>query len=629
MWNTQKDGILITLMALLMAAGQGIAADLTNPYQIMQGYYEAIGGLERLNKVTASYSEGRIRYDGLQGNFRRWDARPLQYRIEQDYSIISQIEGDTGDYSWFFDTNCQLLIHRDNDTLKRREISLLLDRYEHLNPRSPYFSLSFSGVAAVDARPCYEVILSSTINSDVTHFFFDTVSLLLRQSIHRQPDTMIITTYSDYREVDGLMLSFHQHARYLPWEKEEETWTTSHMINGRVEQWRFRPPKQQKDYQFPEDRNAVTVPFKFSENLMYLAVTIGDDTGFWLLDSGASMSVIDAQYARKRGLDIQGSIRGYGFGDHFELSFVNVPSYRVGGIVFRDRRFYVSEGLAAKSYEPQIFGILGYDFLSRFVVEIDYDLQQATFHLPETFHYTGRGVTLDAPLKYRTLTLPVTLNNRFTSFWSLDLGSYRSSIHYPFGEKHGLIKKDGVETVSQGMAGMFYEVTVQFECLAIDGLKIDQPLVSIPAEKGKGVTALGEVGGNLGNSTLRHFHIFLNYPAQQVIMEKGARYNGEFPRDKSGMLIGRSENSLPMISFVAQDSPAAVAGLFAGDIITEMNGRSISRASPVLPLRQMLRGNTGQRIPLTVTRGGRPISTAITLQKLYKSEQSGCTTIAD
>lgn len=615
---------LLFLLCALPALGSGEIINLSDPYQIMQRHYEAVGGLERLKSVNNSHSEGRAHYDGLQGTFKHWENRPLQYRTEEDYSIISQIEGDSGDFAWFYDTNGQQLIVRDEETLKRRQISVLLDRYDHLDRKSPNFSMTFAGISPVKDRPCYEVVLSNTINSDRGHFFFDTQTMFMVRSLYRQPDMEIESFYDDFKSVDGIIMPFHQHNTFHPWEKTEETWTTSYTSNQAVDEKLFLPPQKEKGYHFRDGDTSAAIPFEFIENLLYLPVTIGGDTQYWVLDSGASMSVIDQDYAEKLGLDVQGSIRGYGFGELFDLSFVKVPEYRVGSIQFASQKLYVSKGLAAKSYEPAMVGILGYDFLSRFVVELDYDLQQVTFHAPDSFVYKGSGATVDAPLKYRTFTLPVTVDGAFKSLWSFDLGSYHSSIHYSFAEKNGLLTRKGVEIVSQGLSGLSCEVNIQFGCLQIDRFQLNLPLISIPVEKGVGATALGEVGGNLGNSTLRHFHLFLNYPEQKIILEEGQSFNVAFPRDKSGLIIGRAANNRPMISYISSNSPATKAGLVAGDIIVELAGQAVVPDQPIVPLRDILRGPAGSSVDMQVQREEQLLGTTLILEDLYPADTGAC-----
>lgn len=603
----------------------------SDPYLIFNKHYQAIGGLDKLRQIKTSYSEGRSRYDGLQGTFKHWDRRPLEYRTEEDYTTISQVEGDTGEFAWLYDTNNQLLIHKHPAVLKRRQIALLLDSYEHLKRDSRYFSLNYIGIKEVGEASCHEILLTNSINSDKILFYFDNNTFFLLQSISEQPDTKIVTQYDDFRHQDEVVLSFHQKTTYYPWNKKEETWVTRHVNNAVVKESFFQPPESIKDYRFTGgDRksNSTSIPFLFVENLIYLPVTINGDQKYWVLDSGASMSLIDTDYAQSLGLEPEGSIQGYGFGELFELRFVTVPEYRVGNIVFDTQKLYTNNGLAAKSYEPVIYGILGYDFLSRFVVEIDYDNLLVTLHRPGAFIYEGIGDVIDAPLRYRTFTVPVLLNNKYKSRWSLDLGAYRSSIHYPFAEKNKLLQTAGVDSVSQGLASISREKTSQFDCLQINDFSLPGPLLNIPLSKGKGATALGEIGGNLGNSTLKRFHVWLDYPRQQIILEKGDQFYTPPPRDKSGILLGRSHDDDPMVSFVAGNSPAEKVGVFAGDIVLELNGIQTTHTKnpiTVVALRNLLRQPAGTKIDMKLRRDHQTLSVNFTLQNLFPEESGGCT----
>ena len=618
----------LLVLLVFLSAWPGFSAEFVDPYEIMDRHYQASGGLERLKAVLTSRSAGRVHYDGLKGTFTHRERRPQQFRTEEDYGIISQIEGDSGEYSWFFDTNGQLQIVRDQDTIKRRQIALLLDRYEHLNRHSPYFTLAFAGVTTVRERSCYEVVLSNTINTDITHFYFDTETLLMVHSRHKQPDMEVESNYDDFRTVDGIVVAYHHHSTFHPWEKTEEVWTESYAANVPLTEELFLPPPRHKGFRIDGGADRGTVPFQLIENLIYLQVDIGDDRRTWVLDSGASMSVIDHDYAAGLQLTAEGSIKGYGFGELFELSFVKIPEYRVGPIHFDGQKLYVSKGLAAKSYEPTMVGILGYDFLSRFVVELDYDLSQATFHDPETFHYRGSSTPIDAPLKYRTFALPVTVDDRYRSHWTIDLGSYHSSIHYPFAERHGILEKPGVDIVSQGMTSLSRERNILFDCLQVGDFRLDRPLVAVPLEKGVGATALGEVGGNLGNSTLSHFRIFLDYPRQQVIFERGATFNDETPHDRSGLIIGRGDGEQPILSLVADGSPGARAGLFSGDYLVEFAGEAIGPGAPIVPIRERLRGPAGSSIELKVKRGEELLSATLTLEELYPAS-AGCAALSN
>lgn len=614
----------IVFLFFFSLSAQISTAVANNPYQLLINHFNAIGGLERIQAITSRQSEGKIRSDGLYGTFRHWQTRSLRYRTENYYSIINFIEGDSGEKSWLFDTNGQVLINRDHKTIERRRIGQMMDRFEHLNPHSSHFSLSYEGITAVEGQDCHEIILTNTINSDRAHYYLETKTLWMVQSIDKLPDVTITTQYDDFRLVQGVLVPYHVASTYFPWQKEEEIWVSNYSINDDIDSQLFVVPQSVKDYRFKDKVPSVSISFDLNENLMYLPVTIAGDTKLWILDSGASMSVIDKEYALSLGLDLQGRIKGYGFGDLFELSFVSIPKYRIADIHFDSQKVYVADSLSQNSYEPVIYGILGYDFLSRFIAEINYDTQIITFHAPDTFVYEGAGLTFDAPLKYRTFTLPVTLNNNHKALWSVDLGSHQSSIHYSFAQEQGLLSDTGIETVSQGMSGVTFSRLTQFDCLAIEGLTLDNQLVSIPMEPGQGATALGEVGGNIGNSTLRNFHLYLNYPKQQIILEKGQAFNHKFERDKSGLLIGRSKEKQPMISYLDKKGPAFRGGVRVGDLLLEVNNKAVEKGSPIMPIRNILRGAQGDYIELTVLRGEERLVTRFILEDLYQNTFGVC-----
>lgn len=618
---------LFFLLLLFSLHGASLADEtafpLNDPYEIFHNHYKAIGGLEKLRAVITGYNEGRVRYDGLQGTYKNWDKRPLQYRTEEDFEVITQIEGDSGKIAWFFDTNKQLLLIKDPETVKRRKISVLLDEYDHLNPDSPNFTLSYKGLVDVEGISCYDILMENTINRDVTHFYFDAKTFILHKAVNKQPDTDIITTFDDYRWVEGLYISHHQLTHYTLWDSWEETWIDSQQFNPSIADGFFAPPETAKNYTFPVDKSSVTLSFLLAENQIYLPVTVGGDTRYWILDSGASMSVMDEDYAKSLSLEVEGEVSAFGFGDTFQLSFVHVPHYSLGGMELKEQKMYVKKGLTEGSYEPEIAGIMGYDLLSLFVVEINYARQLVTFHLPEKFTYSGAGRRFDAPLKYRTFALPVTLEG-IESRWTLDLGAFQSSINYPFAKKNNFLQRPGTESVSQGLTTVSFEKTAKFSCMSLGDFALDFPIITVPTSEGEGAAGLGESGGNLGNSTLKHFNLFLDYPKQQIILEKGREFNKQAAYDKSGLLIGRSEDDQPMVSYVSADTPGEKAGILAGDIITGLNGQKVTEGSATIPMRQQLRGEENSTVTINVLREGAPLTFSFKLESLLPLPKNDC-----
>ena len=609
------------LISLCFAPGSLYSQSLQNdPYQILHRYYEAIGGLQRLKTIKTAYYEGEAEYDGLSGTFRQWEENPLKYRLEEDYTVINLTTGDDGRFSWMKDTNGKVLVYRDEDTMKRRRIRKRLKNFEHLDPHSPYFSLFYEGIRKTKTGiTCHVVRMTNTINSDVSLSFFDSATSLLRQSIEKQPDMEIHTVITDYRRVGDLLVAFSEDSDILPRGKRTQSRLSLYQPHIDIDPSLFHVPDDlKKDFTFQDGSKAEEIPFLFSENNIYLPVTIKGETRWWILDSGASKSVIDAGYAKELGLTQEGAITGFGFGDTFDLSFVRLPSFSVDTVRMSPQKIFVFTDFTENHGEPPAAGILGYDFLSRFVTKIDYAEKRISFYDPESFTYRGNGTIIDAPLKYRTFTAPVLVDGKLSGNWSIDLGATDTQFHFQFAEKNNLFDRQGVVTARAGMSGIFFSRIVQFDSFAIGNFCIKKPLLTFPLKKGKGSSAIGEQAGNIGNSILSHFILYLDYKKQQIVLEKGKNFNRQAPREKSGMVIGYTkEDGSPMVSFVANGTPAEVAGFVAGDIILTINKRAIQDYEGVPAVKKLLLQNAGTTLSFTVRRGPAEKEIELTLQELF------------
>lgn len=615
-----RDGLVMfgLWFFFLCLPGLGQAQGLVDPYTIFLRHYEVIGGLQRLKAVRSSHSRGEIRYDGLHGVFAAWEKRPMRSRLQEDYGVFRQVSGDDGHFAWFQDANNRVLIHKDEETVKRRLVQARLENFEHLQRDSPFFSLHYQGVVKVDTADCYLVRLENRINDDISWFYFNTSSFLLEKQVIKQPDVEFHTVYGDYRPVAGLVIAFHEDTRIEPRGKRIVSTLQEYIPNIRLADELFAiPPQGPTEVSFPPGNKGVSMPFTYIENSIYLPVTINGETRLWILDSGASTSIIDGEYARQLGLVPQGEINGFGFGDTFKLAVVTLPPYQVGQLCFKAQKIFIYNGLTAQSYEPTIAGLLGYDFLSRLVTRIDYAKGLISFFNPATFVYHGTGVVVDAPLKYNSFSLPVRLDNRYKGRWGLDLGADDSSLFYQFAQAKGYGDRGGVLTAARGLGGAYIEKKIRVAAIDLAGFVIANPLLSVPLESGRGTHAVGSLLGNIGNSLLQHFTIILDYKRQQVILEKGGDFATTFPEDGSGLVLGLTAGDEPMVSYVAPDTPAAFAGLRAGDRLLQVNDVPVRRYGGIVPIKKLLRGRPGTVLHLQVQRGERIMNCILTLAELW------------
>lgn len=616
----------ITLVLLVLCLTVCLAqAEMSDPYEILQKHHEATGGLDRIKAQKTRHAEGTVVIEGtgFEGTFVQWSERPIRSRQEIDLTVFKITEGDNGEFSWRVDQNGRLQIRRDERSLKEHRIRALLAQFDHLNRNSPNFDLSFEGVEKVGDADCYVVKMTNTVNDDVTTSYYDKADFHLLRTVAKKPDSEMHTLFFDYREVDGVLIAFREEATEHPTKMKQIVQITSMETNLPVDPSIFEPPAEGvADFRFLNGSGAENIPFKFIHDHLFLEVELGGKKTLWVLDSGAGATVVEKRFAGGLGLEPMGSLKGKGAGAVVDVSFTTLPAFSLPGVEFGEQKVAMIDlhWLFSEWMDVDVAGILGFDFLSRMVTRIDYANELISFYHPDHFEYRETGVVLDAPVSQgNSFNLPVTVDEKYGGLWRLDTGAGGMWFHYPFAEKHGLLDLQGLQGMSAGAGGTGTHRRVQFKTMEFAGWTIEDPVISIPPGRGEGAFADEALTGNIGNSLLRHFVIYLDYENEQVIVEKGDNFGKAFPRDNSGLQIKKRQDGELEVMFVAEGTPASKAGFQAGDIIRSVNGIDCKYLGGLISLREMLHEKPGTEYKIEVARDGQSKTFKLVLRDLFKS----------
>jgi hypothetical protein len=621
--NSTRTMFLVLLICFLTAFAAH--ADLSDPYQILQKHYQAMGGIEQIKAQKTRHSHGTIEIEGtgFKGTFEEWSERPIKSRQDVDLSVLKIIEGDNGEYAWRVDQNGRLQIRKDERSIKEREIKMLLSQFDHLDRQSPNFDLSFRGREKVDERDCYVVQMTNTINEDVTTSYYDESNFHLLKTEVKKPDGEMHTLYFDYREVDGVLVAFREEATEYPTEMKQIIQITGIETNITLDPTIFEPPSEQVvDFTFLNGHSAEDISFRFIEDHIFIEAEVGGKKTLWALDSGAGATVVEKRFASALGLKLLGTLKGKGAGSVVEASFTSLPALSLPGIEFGEQKVAVINlhWLFSEWMDLDVAGILGFDFLSRLVTKIDYANRLISFYHPDYFQYKGPGVVLDAPISQsNSFNLPVTIDGKYGGKWRLDTGAGGMWFHYPFAEKHGLLDRSGVYGMSAGAGGSGIHLNVQFQTMEFAGWTIKNPVVALPLGKGEGAFGDESLTGNIGNSLLRHFVIYLDYPHEKVIVEKGEDFGKAFPRNNSGLQIKKRQDGDLEVMFVPEGTPAFKSGFKAGDVIKSINGIDLKHLGGLLSIKEMLREEPGTKYEIELTREGKLKKLELTLKDLFKN----------
>ncbi len=612
---------ILTLSLILTLALSALAVD--DPYVVLRRHYGALGGLDKLRSQQTLHLRGTIDLvgTGLSGTFEEWRALPDRQRQDYDLGIISGASGDNGEFAWEVDQNGKLLIRDDEKTIKERELSRRQALYEHVDPESDVFSLTFEGTDTALGKACYVVRMTNSLNSDTTWQYFDTSSYLQLKSVTQKPDMSSYSWIEEYAEVDGFMIPARQRSQNMPTGMTQQVEITTIEIDVPIDEALFEPPGPDvQDFRFTDGSGRVEVPFEFIGNHIYLPLSVGGVKRLWILDSGASTSVINIPFARELGLKIEGKMKGRGAGNLVDVSFVSMPAFSINGLEFDEQKVAAidMEELFHKYLGVDVAGILGFDFLSRLVVRIDYANELLTFYHPDSFTYNGDGVIIEAPLSQGNMFhIPITVDGEYSGKWNLDLGAGGLSFHYPFAQQHGLLDRPGITRIGHGAGGAIEDHVSRFESIELAGFTIENPIISMPRHDRGGAFSSAELVGNLGNSLMRNFVIILDYADERVIVEKGEEFGQDFPRDRSGLQVMVNDSGLYEVYFVAEGTPADKSGIRPGDVLTRINGIDTKLLAGLPSLVEVFKEPAGTEYALELFRDGQRNQVNLRLAELY------------
>ncbi len=615
--------VIICSLILSFLISGSVFAELSDPYEIYLKHYEATGGLEKHKAIKSIFVEGEIDLvgTGLKGSFKQWNELPLRNRQEVDLTIIKQTTGDNGENSWMVDQNGKLRINRDEMTIKQRKLQKLIAEFAHLDKKSEFLKLDFQGKDTVGDVNCYVIMMTNTINDDSTISYFDTESFYLLKTISRMPSGQSITINSDFREIDGMIVSYKQEMTMLPVNMTQIAQINKMEYNISIDPALFEPPADDvKDFVFANGKSVENMKFEFIENHIYFPVTVGGKTRTWVLDSGAGATVVENNFAKELGLELEGKMKGSGAGNVVDVSFVQMPPIEIYGLELSSQKAAAIElkSLFQMWVGMDVAGILGYDFLSRVITKVDYANELISFYHPDSFQYTGDGVILEAPISQsKMFHLPLLVDGEYGGKWNLDLGAGGMSFHYPFAKNNNILDRKGITGLGHGAGGSIQQMKDRFKSIEFAGFIIDNPIVSWPLEKGEGAFSGRDLTGNLGNTVLRHFIIYLDYKNERIIVEKGDGFSKKFPEDHSGMQLANLPDKGLSINWVSKGTPATKAGFEIDDLIISINGKSCDTLGGIIGIKKMLREAPGTTYTFIVKRGEEELNLKLTLADLF------------
>lgn len=384
------------------------------------------------------------------------------------------------------------------------------------------------------------------------------------------------------------------------------------------------PSSSPSRHRFVRGHDALRIPFASVRNLIFVQTRVNNSKPLWFIfDTGASATIINARVAKELGLRASRTERGTGTGGAIEAGMIDGVTLSVPGVAVSDQTVGALplDDLAPYAERP-LGGILGYDFIKELVVEIDYEAKLINLYEPASYDYKGAGEIVPVTFSNHKPTVKASLvlngHEPFEGRLEIDTGSDEVMlVNSSYVNAHGL--NDLVTNFrlgnSGGAGGMTRSHTGRVAGVRLGRFELARPLVTFSLAR-TGSDATTAYDGLLGGEFLRRFRVIIDYSRRRIVFEPNAHFNDPVETDMSGLeFMGEGADfKRYVVNEVIEGSPAAEAGLKEDDVLVAIDRRPASSFT-LEQVRALLR-REGEEHLLSVKRGAETLHFRIKLRRL-------------
>ena len=284
------------------------------------------------------------------------------------------------------------------------------------------------------------------------------------------------------------------------------------------------------EYKFDSGKQALKIPIEITErNHIFVSVRINDSEPLrFIVDSGSPSSLLSKHLIEKLNLKVEalGEASGAGEGTD-EAALVGGVTIKLSGVtLFNQEVPAIDFKKLEASLGQKIDGMIGYDFMRRFVFEVDYAASFINVYDAATYRYQGKGQSFpittedDHPHIQMTVTLPK--RQPLTGKFIVDGGAGAATMEFssPFVKKYNLLKTVEI-TETKTLAAIGGSITIGYgrgKNIRLGRFQIENPIVGFSQNK-KSSLANPKIAELIGSRFLRRFTVIYDDRRRRIIFE--------------------------------------------------------------------------------------------------------------
>jgi len=245
----------------------------------------------------------------------------------------------------------------------------------------------------------------------------------------------------------------------------------------------------------------------------------GKDVGWFILDSGADIMVIDPVIADTLNLPKIGELPLVGVGGVINEPFRTVSKMTLGPMTLNDTQFAELDlSMFKKIFSVNVAGIVGFDMFRRAVVKVDLEKPAVSLYDPQHFRLP-EGAWTATKFSTGNIAMQATMEGNRQAWYRIDTGANGTvQFHTPYVAKEHLLDNRKVsEGQEAGAGGVSAAKIGKIQWFELAGHRFENP-DAVFSEATVGAFNDRYLAGNIGQEFLKPFTLYFDFGSSRMAL---------------------------------------------------------------------------------------------------------------
>jgi Aspartyl protease/PDZ domain len=614
----RKSYVVIAVVVLSCFGSLAQTKETPDPAFVLHRMYVAMGG-QHWREMPGAEIKGSYDMGGLKGSFHQViDFQNGRDVLTYDVGTTRGQQGTEQGKSWWTDEKGLATVQQAPEALADAATQSFEDRNGWFN-LPPTSRPIYVGSAQENGESFHQIQVQPPGGRALT-LWIDTDTYRLAKIVWFDARQRKNTIYlSDYRAVNGIWYPFSQRSSNGNASSDIAMTVSSFHLDSGLTDHDFAPPATKVSDARILTGRVSKIPFTIKDGMVVVDISVdGKPPVPFILDSGA-FNALTPEAAKSLQVSMEGNLSANGVGNgQVSAHLARIGNYRIGSAELTDQRFVIislPRSFTDNGSGTPIAGLIGYEVLRRFIVQIDYHKRELTLSLPENRTQIKYGAKVPLVFDGRDCFIEARVDDVPGQF-GIDTGDDGAiTLFGAFYAAHPFpIETPGIKESQGGVGGDAATLLTRVDSFQIGSFTLKRPLTELHAATG-GTFASALVAGNLGSQVFRNFILTFDYENRSLYLAPSPDFGYTMPYNRTGIHLDINEASDIIVTSVNESSPGDLAGVQAHDQLVTINGQPV-RGRPFSEIEDTFLRPGSTPLTLGVLRNGRDMQFVVTPREL-------------